>query len=70
MITFLVVSAVLVVLAVGAGVIYHHHRDAEGRRRLKIEQERLLFQQRLLYLTQVTMAAMRAAARQHGRDDA
>jgi hypothetical protein len=70
MITILVVGIMLILVLVGAGVVYHHHRDAEGRRRIRIEQERLLCQQRLLYMTQVTMAAMRAAARQHGRDDA
>jgi hypothetical protein len=69
MITILVVGTVLAVLLIGASLAYHYLRGAEGRRRLAIEQDRLLCQQRLLYLTQVTMAAMRAAARQHGRDD-
>ena len=69
MITFWVVMSLVGLLLVAGGVAYYL-RGADGRRRAVIEQERLLCQQRLLYLTQLTMAAMRAAARRQGRDDA
>jgi hypothetical protein len=69
MITFWIVMASICLLLVAASLAYYMH-GAEGRRRAAIEQERLYCQQRLHYLTQLTMAAVRAAARQHGRDDA
>jgi hypothetical protein len=69
MITFLVGLALVALLLAGAGVAYYYLIGADSRRRAAIEQERLLGQQRLLYLTQVTMAAMRSAVRHQGRDD-
>jgi hypothetical protein len=68
--TFWVVTSLVALLLVVVGVAYYYRGGTEGRRRAAIEQDRLFCQQRLMYLTQLTMAAMRAAARQHGRDDA
>jgi hypothetical protein len=65
-----VLLALLMLISIAGVVAYRYIHGAARRRQIAIEQERLLCQQRVRYLTQLTMAAMRAAVRQQSRDDA
>jgi hypothetical protein len=67
--TVLVVVALIALLLLTAVVARRSRPGTVAHRLRAIEQERQLCQQRVLCLTQQTLAAMRAAMRQEDRDD-
>jgi hypothetical protein len=68
-VTPFVIAAITVAVLVLAVVTHQYYRmSASSRRCAKIELQGLQAQQRLRYLTEHTLLAMRREVRRHGRD--